>query len=190
MTRIWWVRHGPTHARGFAGWRDIPADLSDSAALGRLHAHLPGGAVLVSSDLSRAVATADALGTGRRRLPHEPALREFHFGDWDGLTWDQVSADWPDLSRAYWETPGEAAPPGGESWNAAAGRVSAAADALAAMGGDIVAVAHFGAILTQYARAAGMAPGRALAQRIDTLSVTCLSFDGARWSVLSVNHCP
>lgn len=190
VTRLWWVRHGPTHARGFAGWRDIPADLSDTAALDRLNAHLPARAVLVSSDLSRAAATADAIATGRHRLPHDPALREFHFGDWDGLDWAEVSTRWPDLSRAYWERPGDVAAPGGESWNRASARVSAAADALAARGGDVVAVAHFGVILTQYARAAGLAPGQALAQRIDNLSVTCLVNDGGQWSVQSVNHCP
>lgn len=192
VTRLWWVRHAPTHSRAFAGWRDIPADLSDTAALDRLHAHLPRDAVLVSSDLSRAATTADAIATGRRRLPHDPALREFHFGDWDGLGWHEVSARWPDLSRAYWETPGDAAPPNGESWHSAAARVSAAADGLAARhaGQDIVAVAHFGAILSQYARAAGLRPDQALAQRIDNLSVTCLHHDGTRWSVRSVNHCP
>lgn len=184
------MRHAPTHARAFAGWRDIPADLSDTAALGRLHRHLPAQAVLVSSDLSRAVVTADALGTGRTRLPHDPALREFHFGDWDGLEWSEVSTRWPDLSRAYWETPGDVAAPGGESWNAAAARVSAAADALAVRGGDVVVVAHFGAILSQYARAAGLTPDQALGQRIENLSVTCLLHDGTAWSVLSVNHCP
>ena len=36
MTRLWWVRHGPTHAKAMVGWRDLPADLSDTAALARL----------------------------------------------------------------------------------------------------------------------------------------------------------
>jgi broad specificity phosphatase PhoE len=190
VTRLWWVRHAPTHVRAFAGWRDIPADLSDTSALRRLHLHLPASAMLASSDLVRAVATADALAEGRHRLPPDPGLREFHFGDWDGLDWAEVSTRWPDLSRAYWETPGDVAAPGGESWNTAAARVSAAADALAAIGGDVVVVAHFGAILSQYARAAGLVPDQALAQRIDNLSVTCLAHDRGRWSVLSVNHCP
>lgn len=190
MTRLWWVRHGPTHARAFAGWRDIPADLSDTAALARLHAHLPARALLVSSDLRRATATADALGAGRQRLPHDPGLREFDFGLWDGLGFQEVSDRWPDLSRAYWETPGTVAPPGGESWNAAAARVSAAADRIAAdhPDRDIVLVAHFGAILTQFARAASITPVAALAQPIDTLSVTCLEHAGGVWAVRSVNH--
>jgi broad specificity phosphatase PhoE len=41
MSRIWLVRHGPTHAKGMVGWTDLPADLSDGAALARLNAHLP-----------------------------------------------------------------------------------------------------------------------------------------------------
>src|SRR5690606_24710314 len=80
VTRFWLVRHGPTHARGMVGWTDLPADLSDGTALARLSAHLPGEAPVISSDLSRAVATADALAacagrSGRRRLPHDPGLR-------------------------------------------------------------------------------------------------------------------
>ena len=61
MTRLWWVRHGPTHQKAFTGWRDVPADLSDHAALARLDAFLPPDARLISSDLIRASATADAL---------------------------------------------------------------------------------------------------------------------------------
>lgn len=191
MTRLWWVRHGPTHAKAFAGWRDIPADLSDAAALARLNAHLPADATVISSDLIRATATADALCATRPRLPPDPALREFHFGDWDGLTFAEVSARWPDLSRRYWEDPGHSAPPNGESWHQAAARVGQAADHLLALPQtDIIVVAHFGAILTQYQRAAGLTPYQALAQTIDNLSVTCLRHDDGLWTVAQVNHIP
>jgi alpha-ribazole phosphatase len=187
MTRFWLVRHGPTHAKAFAGWRDIPADLSDTAALARLNRHLPAAAPVISSDLIRAVATADALCADRPRLPHDPDLREFHFGDWDGLGFAEVADRWPDLSRQYWEEPGHVSPPGGESWITAAARVDAAINRLAHHP-EVIIVAHFGAILTQYQRAAGLTPYQALAQKIDTLSVTCLTLTPP--VVLSVNHCP
>ncbi|MEJ1993014.1 MAG: phosphoglycerate mutase family protein, partial [Maritimibacter sp.] len=61
MSRITLVRHGPTHQKNFVGWRDVPADLSDTAALARLSAALPDSAALISSDLIRAIATADAV---------------------------------------------------------------------------------------------------------------------------------
>jgi alpha-ribazole phosphatase len=187
MTRFWWVRHGPTHAKAFAGWRDIPADLSDSAALARLSAHLPADAPIISSDLIRASATADALGPHRPRLPHDPDLREFHFGDWDGLGFAEVAERWPGLSRRYWEEPGHAAPPGGESWLQAASRIDAAVARLPALP-DIIIVAHLGTILTQLQRATGLSPPEVLAQPIDNLSVTCLSLSPPQ--VFAINHRP
>ncbi|NDV00114.1 histidine phosphatase family protein [Pseudoroseicyclus tamaricis] len=189
MSTWHWVRHGPTHQKAFTGWRDVPADLSDVAALARLNAVLPEGALLVASDLTRASATADALAVaGRTRLPDEPALREFDFGAWDGQTFDTIAARWPDLSRAYWEDPGPHSPPEGESWNAAAARVEAAVAALEAAhpGATFIAVAHIGTILTQYARAAGLSPLDAIAQNIAPLSVTTLR--RAPPEVLRVNH--
>jgi alpha-ribazole phosphatase len=187
VTRFWLVRHGPTHAKTFAGWRDIPADLSDTAALTRLDAHLPASAPVISSDLIRATATADTLCRTRPRLPHDPDLREFHFGDWDGLDFAEVADRWPDLSRQYWEEPGHVSPPGGESWLMAATRIDAAINRLDHHP-EVIIVAHFGAILTQYQRAARLTPYQALAQKIDTLSVTCLTLDPPR--VLAVNHRP
>ena len=101
MTVWHWVRHGPTHEKAFVGWRDVPADLSDVAQIGRLNSVLPQEALLVSSDLIRASATADAVALGRERLPNDPGLREFNFGDWDGLTFDVVAERDPELSRLY-----------------------------------------------------------------------------------------
>lgn len=189
MTTFWWVRHGPTHEKAFVGWRDVPADLSDTAALSRLADYLPAEALVVSSDLSRCVTTADAIQGARVRLPHDPQLREFHFGDWDGMRFDAVAERDPELSRAYWETPGDAAPPGGESWNQAEARVSAAVDRLAAAhpGADLIAVAHFGVILSQLRRARGEDPAEVLAQKIDNLSVTRILVTG---EVGPINHLP
>lgn len=192
MTRFHWVRHGPTHRDGLIGWTDAPADLSDTAAIARLNAALPGRALLVSSDLSRCSATADSLSGDRRRLADDAALREMHFGDWEEQTFDQVSSSHPELSRAYWSEPGDPAPPGGESWHQAAARIGAAVDRLVRdhAGEDIIVVAHFGAILTQVQRASGMTPRAALSFRIDNLSVTTLEHMGAAWRVLGVNHRP
>jgi alpha-ribazole phosphatase len=165
---LYLVRHGPTHATAMVGWTDLPADLSDTAALSRLRAALPPVRI-VSSDLSRAIATADALATGPR-LPHDPDLREIHFGAWEGLTFDAAEARDPGLIRAFWETPGGVTAPSGESWNAMALRVGRALDRLADQ--DTVIVAHFGPILAAIGWATGAAPYDLLAHRIDNLSLT------------------
>lgn len=192
MTTFHWVRHGPTHEKTFVGWRDVPADLSDTARIARLHAHLPPTAVLVSSDLCRASATADAVAMGRARLPDDPHLREFDFGDWDGRHFSDVAQSHPDLSRAYWETPGDIAPPNGESWNAAAARVNARVDALCAAhpGQQIIAVAHIGVILTQVQRALGQPASDIIAHKIDNLSVTSLTRSETGWQLGRINHLP
>lgn len=191
MTVWHWVRHGPTHEKAFTGWRDVPADLSDRDRIARLDAYLPKRALLVSSDLIRAVATADVLAGRRRRLPHAAALREFDLGEWDGLRFDQVAARDPVLSRRYWEDPGDVAPPGGESWNHAAARVAGFVDAMNAAHPEraIIAVAHVGVILTQIQRASGCTAYAALAHEIDNLSVTRLAH-GAGWRVEAINHTP
>ena len=187
MSRFWWVRHGPTHACGMVGWSDVPADLSDHAALARLRARLPEEAVVVSSDLRRCVATAEALGALDAQIPE---LREMSFGAWELRRHDEISAESPELARDFWTTPGDVRPPGGESWNDLSARVGAAVDRLAAAhpDGDIVVVAHFGVILTQVQRARAITAHAALAQHIAPLSLTRIACDGAGWRLIGVNE--
>ena len=192
MTVFHWVRHGPTHSKTFVGWRDLPADLTATDQVARLSAHLPVDAVVISSDLTRSVQTADAICDGRQRLPHSPLLREFNFGAWDGLHSDVISERYPDGSRDYWKSPGDIAPPGGETWNAAAARVSVAADHLARRFADrpVIVVAHIGVILTQVQRALGARARDVLAHKIDNLSVTEIDLRGTAPNVVRINHLP
>lgn len=190
MTRLFWVRHGPTHAKTMVGWSDLPADLSDTEQVARLAAHLPAGAPVISSDLSRAVATADAIAAGKPRLPHDPDLREIHFGAWELQPFDEIE-DQAHL-RAFWDQPGDICPPGGESWHQMADRVDRAVGRLidANAGQDIIVVAHFGAILTQVQKALRLTPYEAFAHKIDNLSVTELHLEGADWRARAINHLP
>ncbi len=176
MTRLWLVRHGPTHLKGLTGWTDLPADLSDAAALARLRARLPAAPV-VSSDLARAVATADALGADRR-LPHDPRLREIHFGAWEGLTAAEAEARDPALARPFWD--GAARAPGGEGWEDMSARVLGA---LAALAGppDLIVVAHLGPILAAHQRAAGLTIVETLARTVAPLSLTRVEIAATGW---------
>lgn len=189
MTRLWLVRHGPTHAKTMVGWSDLPADLSDESAIARLRAYLPD-APIVSSDLSRATTTADAL-MPVRRLPHDPRLREINFGAWELRSFAEVEAEDPKTIRAYWETPGHIAPPQGESWNSVRRRVDDAIDSyINQRHEDLIIVAHFGVILTQVQRALNIDAYAAFSHKISNLSVTDLSHADARWSVGRINHLP
>ena len=192
MTRFWFVRHGPTHVDGLVGWTDVPADLSDTAAISRLNAYLPQNALIISSDLIRCVATANSIEQRRERLEHSDRLRELHFGDWEAMTFSEVEKIDAGQAYKYWTNPGEIAPPNGESWFQAEKRISSKIDELAVSypDRDIVVVAHFGAILTQVQRVTSMTPKAALAFKVDNLSVTRLEYMDPSWRVLGVNHIP
>src|SRR4051795_9029945 len=62
-TRWWWIRHAPVRAHGgrIYGQADLACDCSDEDVLKSVARVLPKGAVWVSSHLSRARHTAEAL---------------------------------------------------------------------------------------------------------------------------------
>lgn len=187
MKRIFLLRHGPTHAKAMTGWTDLPADLSDTALLERIDRHLPHAPV-VSSDLTRAITTADAIQGNRPRLPHDPALREIHFGDWEGKTWAEVNAATPDLIRQFWENPGDTHPPGGESWHMILARVTRAIDRLLADHDTLIIAAHFGAIISHLQHAGGWTTEQAFSHKIDPLSLSETWRDTDGWHVGKFNR--
>lgn len=191
MQRLFLVRHGPTHAKGMIGWTDLPADLSDISALSRLEAYLPKTARVVSSDLIRTIETANAIVGKRTRLPHSQDLREMHFGDWENRSFKDVSLTAPDHIRAFYERPGDTAPPNGESWNDLRVRVSPKVDQLLAMNdSDLIIVCHFGVVLSQLQRATKFSSYKTFAQRIDNLSITEIVVENNVWRPKVINHCP
>jgi alpha-ribazole phosphatase len=182
-TRWWWIRHAPVigHGGRIYGSEDHDCDTSDEAVFRHLAAVLPQGAVWVTSHLKRTHRTADSI------LVHHPdrdsteriaeaALAEQHFGDWQGLTNEELSRDRPDSWHRFWLAPAHEAPPGGESFVDLTARVSEAIERLshAHAGRDIVAVTHGGTIRSALALALGLAPERALSFTVDNCSLTCL----------------
>ena len=171
------------------GWSDIPADLSDTRHVARVARHLPAGASVVTSDLSRARETATALGLAGPRLPEMPGLREIHFGDWEMKRFDEIADT--ERIRDFWDQPGDVAPPGGESWNAFSDRVDKATDTfLEGQHKDIIVVCHFGVILRMVQRALGLSAREAFGHRIENLSVTRIDVSERGWKAVSINHHP
>lgn len=177
-TSYWFIRHGPTHAKGFCGHLDLPADLSDTAQINRLKAYLPRDAKILSSDLSRTRETAAAIYNGQHWLPEAPEFREMDFGDWDGQDFEVVEDADPTLWRAFWETPGKVAPPNGESFDQVTKRISTALAGLHQDGpqGQIIIVAHFAAILAALKHATGMPNAAAFSFKINNYSITRLEY--------------
>jgi len=158
---------------------------------------LPKGAVWVASNLQRTHQTAAAIGDAGHPLPEilvEPDLAEQHFGDWQGMTFDELNASKDDAYHKFWVAPAHHTPPGGESFEAVIERVGPVIDRLSAehKGRDIVAVAHGGTIRAALALALGIAPEGALAFSVHNLSITRVDHlpgagQGGDWAVVAVN---
>lgn len=191
MTNWYWIRHGPTHLKSLVGWSDVDVDLSNVNRLKKLDDYLPNDSLVISSDLKRTIKTATEIQNMRERLPNNKNLREFNFGEWELKKSSEIAAKYPKLSKDYWSSPGDTAPPNGESWNQAAKRINAEVDNINERykGKNIIAVGHFGVILTQLQRAAKIQPQSAISFQIDNLSITHLEHLGDKnWRILSVNN--
>ncbi len=163
------LRHGQTALsaeRRFAGRGDFPLTglgLEQAAAAAARLAQRGDIDLVLTSPLRRArqtaAAVADAVGVP---LDVDDDLAETDFGSWEGMTFAEVMARWPDEMTA-WLADADAAPPGGESFAAVAVRVDAALDRLLAahQGQTVVVVSHVTPIKTIVCRAL-LAPAAAL----------------------------
>ncbi len=116
-------------------------------------------AAVYSSDLLRAwdtaLSIADSLGLS---VTTDEGLRERHFGDFEGKTFDEVAALWPDAAQRWRTRESDFAPlGGGESLVVVQMRIVATVSALAAVhtGQQIVVVTHGGALDALYRAATG-----------------------------------
>jgi probable phosphoglycerate mutase len=85
---------------------------------------VPGLAAVVTSPLVRSTATAAAVAAavGDPPVVVEPDLVECDFGQWQGRTFAEIRAQWPEQLDEWLRT-ASAAPPGGESLQQVAKRV-------------------------------------------------------------------
>jgi alpha-ribazole phosphatase len=105
MSRVFFIRHAETEMAGrFCGHSDPDLNAQGQAQLGRLAQVLSTEKIgkIYSSDLRRAQSTAQAIATGRNiPLTLRPALREIHFGKWEGLTWTEIEHIDPAYARKW-----------------------------------------------------------------------------------------
>src|SRR5438552_11351850 len=153
--RLFVVRHGETawsRERRFAGSRDValePEGLRQCEAVARALASQVVAAVY-ASPLERARASAELIAKPHR-LPVEidPAFGEMAFGEWEGLTREEVAARFPAAYEEWRHAPHLVRIAGGETLSQVAERARGAVQALAAThtGETIVLVTH--AIVTR-----------------------------------------
>jgi alpha-ribazole phosphatase len=206
-TRFWWVRHAPVpHGGRIYGQLDLSCDCSETALFAGLAEQLPRSAVWVTSGLRRTHETAAAIIRaglpGPEAIPGPDALAladlaEQNFGEWQSLTYEELSQSRNGDLHRFWHAPAHEAPPGGESFLAVAARVSRAIHRLAETyaGSDVIAVAHGGTIRAALGLALSLDPEAALAISIDNCSITRIDRIegpglGHGWRVVTVNRPP
>lgn len=154
MTKIIFVRHGQTEWNvlgRYQGQTDIALSPLGIEQAEKLAAHFPVDKIeaVYSSDLARAMKTASCVAD-RFGLTVEPRpeLRELNFGDWEGLTYDEIVAKWPDALENFFQHPDVLEIPHGESFPKLRERALACVEEIVSRHPDqTVAVFAHGAIL-------------------------------------------
>ncbi|MQA85630.1 MAG: bifunctional RNase H/acid phosphatase [Streptosporangiales bacterium] len=175
------VRHGETELsleKRFAGVGDIGLTETGAAQAQALaeRFYAGGGSVdaIVTSSLRRARETAQAISAALElSVLVDDGFRETDFGDWEGLTFADVEAGWPDELAAWLADP-TVAPPRGESFAETEERVRQSLDKVVARfpGRTVLVVTHVTPVKT-LVRLALQAPHVALYRM--HLDVGCVS---------------
>ncbi|RAU19862.1 phosphoglycerate mutase [Nitrincola tibetensis] len=111
----YWIRHDrPLLSSHLCyGWLDVPLAVpvqETLAELPNLPIHLP----IYTSSLQRCRLLAEALAEGKQSIHCLDALREIHFGQWEGIEWNKISRAeldaWAEQPYAYSFPEGESIP--------------------------------------------------------------------------------
>lgn len=201
------VRHGQTAmtvSRGYSGSSEPGPPLDET---GRAQAAAAGALVhrvgrdlwgdiaypseVIASPMVRTQETAGVIA-GVLGLPvrTDAAFREADFGDWQGLTAEEIEQRWPGQLEP-WHTSGRLRPPGGESIEDVGVRLRAGLDALLTGGPrTVVVVSHAVAIRAALGVTMGAAPGTWSQLRVAPASVSIVRLYADKRDEIAVAGAP
>ncbi|MDD4321405.1 MAG: alpha-ribazole phosphatase [Acidaminococcaceae bacterium] len=183
MKIVYIARHGETDANKamrFQGHTDNPLNAKGHAQAEELasrvaNLHL---AKIYASDLTRAVQTATPMAKDHN-LPivSLPDFREICFGKWEGLTFNEIKAQWPSSIDLFLEKPKEARIENGESFPEVQKRAWDALQEIVeeqAEDTSIMLVAHGGIVRVLLCAALNLDLNKMWTFYVDNASLTCL----------------
>ena len=165
--RILLVRHATAEGHGrFQGQRDVSLSSAGRRELPRLCENCSHHLIraVYASDLRRARETAEAVARNfRLEVQVRPELREMNFGQWEGLSWNQIARRYPRLAKLWVKRFPNQAVPGGEPIGQFRRRISAEVRKIVAAnrGQCALIVTHAGVIRFVLAKVLGL-PARNL----------------------------
>ncbi|NCS62353.1 MAG: histidine phosphatase family protein [Comamonadaceae bacterium CG_4_9_14_0_8_um_filter_57_21] len=162
-TRLIVIRHGETDwnlGTRIQGHTDIALNPTGRKQAAQVAAALRDEAVeaIYASDLQRAWQTASSIACATQAPLHaETGLRERSFGSFEGKTYAELEAEFPEDSLRWRQRDPDWTPPAGESLVTMRERIVSTAARLAQqhLGGQIVLVAHGGVLDQLYRLATG-----------------------------------
>jgi broad specificity phosphatase PhoE len=166
--RVFVVRHGETEwtrARRFTGARDIPLSEDGRRQCEAVARALAGSqaAAVYASPMERARGSAEVIAKPHRLgVETDAAFREMGFGDWEGLTREEVATRFAGEHEVWRTTPERFARPGAEPLATVAARVAAGLAALRAAHADtsVILVTHAIVVRLIVLSALGLGPER------------------------------
>ena len=152
MQKIFLIRHGVTEQnkqRRYCGITDVCLSSRGLAQAQLLSGFLTQENItsIYSSPLKRSLATAAAIAQSHRlSVGSLQGLSEIDFGQWEGMTFDEIQAGYPDQLKKWFEKPDSFTFPQGESVGDFRKRVLASLEPVLTGQGDSVVVAHGGSL--------------------------------------------
>ena len=188
------MRHGETswNAGGkFQGHSDIPLSDNGRQQAKELAKRLQGHRIdaFYSSDLSRAKETAEIIASLHQlTVKYVPELREINFGQWEGLTYKEITDSYGEISRRWWSSPLTTEIPEGEKLQTVVDRCNKAmAEIVNNHPGETVVIAvHGGVIRVIVGSLLGMDLNHFWKLKLDNVSLTILEYNGFDQGILEL----
>jgi broad specificity phosphatase PhoE len=172
------IRHGDTEwslTGRHTGWTDIPLVASGRRQAELLGARLAGRSfsLVMSSPLSRAFETCRLAGLGDAVVV-DPDLREWNYGDLEGLTSDEIRGTLPGWT--IWSGP----VPGGETSDEVGQRADRVITRALSAAGDVAIFAHGHLLRVLAARWLGLPPDHGALFELGTATLSQLGWERER----------
>ncbi|AEF99776.1 histidine phosphatase family protein [Methylomonas methanica] len=191
QTTIDFLRHG--EVRGEACFRGRTDDPLSESGWRQMFQQCQGRhwQLVLSSPLSRCASFASAWAQEHQTaVVIEPAWVELDFGDWDGLSAEQIEQKDPQMLQSFYRYPQEITPPNGENYLHFSARIRRAWDELVSRhrGQTVLVVTHAGVIRALYSQLLGIPPQHSFQIDVPHACLTrfnCFDDEGGRFVQLS-----
>jgi len=183
MLNLLLVRHGETDwnvTQRFQGQTDVPLNQKGHQQAAAIAQHLASEEIhaIYSSDLSRAWDTAEEIAKNHQcEVVAEPRLQEISFGQWEGMTYDELQQREPEAVKAWHNDIGSFSPPGGETLQQLSVSAAAAYQHISVNHQDqtVILVAHGGSLQMLITNLLGLPPKSFWQFNLDHCSLSKIS---------------